>query len=293
MYRSLQRLIDRQSWLNTVADPLQKFLNSIFPQQVETGASQAIQNLLNGVWLGHPLHPMLTDVPVGAWTATLVLDSIAALSGSEHLEQAADLTLATGLAAALPAAVSGVTDWKDTYGETRTVGLLHGLTMAGSVLAYTAALAARRGGARSAGMLLSGVGYALMAGGAYLGGDEVFDLGYPVNQTAFHQGPGKYTKAMPLADLPENTLTKASAGGVSILLVKQGSAVYALDDTCVHAGCTLSDGRLDGHSVICPCHGSQFDLRDGTVLNGPATMPEPHYDVRIREDMIEVKRAAE
>lgn len=289
--RTLRRLIDRQGWLDTIGDPLQRYLNTLFPPQVETGASQVIQNVLNGVWLGHPLHPMLTDVPIGAWTATVVLDTIASLTGNESLAGAADLTLATGLAVAIPTAATGLTDWKDTSAQERKVGLSHGLTMFVSVAIYTTALIVRRSGARSKGVILANLGYAIMAAGAYLGGDEVYGLGYGVNHTAFQHGPGEFVPAMPEADLQPGTLTQSTAKGIPIVLVRQGDTIYALDDTCVHAGCSLSAGRLDGRSVICLCHGSQFDLRDGSVINGPATMPEPHYDVRVQGGMIEVKQA--
>jgi nitrite reductase/ring-hydroxylating ferredoxin subunit len=92
-------------------------------------------------------------------------------------------------------------------------------------------------------------------------------------------------------ELQPDVPTKADARGVAIVLVKQDDQIYALDDTCVHAGCSLADGHLTGRSIACPCHGSQYDLRDGSVLNGPATMPEPHYDVRTQNGMIEVKQA--
>jgi nitrite reductase/ring-hydroxylating ferredoxin subunit len=84
---------------------------------------------------------------------------------------------------------------------------------------------------------------------------------------------------------------KADAAGVAVVLVRQGDRVFALDGICVHAGCSLAGGQLDGRTVTCPCHGSQYDLIDGAVINGPATMPEPHHDVRIQNGMIEVRQA--
>ncbi len=291
MDRALRGWIDRQRWLDTLGDPLQRYLNALLPPQVETRPSQAVQNFLNGVWLGHPLHPVLTDVPVGAWTTTLVLDVITFLTENESLGTAADLTLATGLAVAVPTALTGLTDWKDTYAQERKVGLLHGLTMVVSVSAYSAALIARRRGARSRGVALASVGYVAMSLGAFMGGDEVYRLGYGVNHTAFQHGPAEFVPVMPEAELESNRPTQSTADGVPVVLVRQEDSIYALSDTCVHAGCSLAGGRIEGRSLICPCHGSQFDLHDGSVLNGPATMPEPHYDVRVRNGMIEVRRA--
>lgn len=289
MFAPLKRFINDQTWLDTLGDPLQKYVTSLYSSGGTTG--KHIQNILNGVWLGHPLHPVVTDVPVGAWTATMVLDNVGALSGNDSLQSAADLSLATGLAASWASAASGITDWMDTYGEERKVGLAHGLLMAATTITYSASLLARLSGARAAGVALSNTGYALMSAGAYLGGEEVYDLGYPINHTAFQHGPSSFVPVMPEAELPANQPTKGEAQGTPVVLVKLGEQIYALDDTCVHAGCSLAGGQIEGGSIICPCHGSQYDLRDGSVINGPATMPEPHYDTRVTNGMIEVRLA--
>jgi nitrite reductase/ring-hydroxylating ferredoxin subunit/uncharacterized membrane protein len=285
----LERFVNQQKWLDTVGDPLQKFIGSLFTHGGDTG--KQIKNFLNGTWLGHPAHPAITDVPIGAWTCTLVLDTMGSLAADDSLELAADVTLGTGLMAAAGAAVTGLTDWSDTYGRERKVGLLHGLMMVCTVLTYTASLLARWSGSRGAGVVLGNTGYALALAGAYLGGEEVSDIGYGVNHTAFHSGPSDYVPVLSEAELEPDKPTRADAKGVAVVLVKQEGTIYGLDDTCVHAGCSLAGGQLDGRSIICPCHGSQYDLRNGSVINGPATMPEPHYDVRLRDGMIEVKLA--
>jgi len=289
MFRALQELIDQQTWVDTIGEPLQQFVRSLFTNGGETG--KQVKNFLNGTWLGHPLHPVLTDVPVGAWVSTSVLDTVASLTEDESMERAADITLSLGLLAAAGAAVTGFTDWSDTYGQQRKLGLLHWLTMGAAVAAYTSSLLSRLRGSRGTGVAMANTGLAVLTLGAYLGGDEVYDLGYNVNHTAFQHGPDTFVAVMPEADLRPDKATKADAKGVPIMLVKQGSQIYALDDTCVHAGCSLSGGQLEGASIVCPCHGSQYDLRDGSVINGPATMPEPHYEVRVQNGAIEVRRA--
>lgn len=291
MFRPLIRFLEQQPWLETLGAPLQETVNTVFKDAGPTG--KQVQNLLNGVWLGHPLHPVLTDVPVGAWTCTEVLDFLAARSDDPALEKASDITLLIGLLAGLGSALTGLTDWKDTYGRERSTGLLHGLTMLTGTLTYSSSALARMAGNRSAGTALAHLGYLLISAGAYLGGEEVYDLGYPINHTAFEHGPTDFVAVMPVDDLSENAPVKGSAAGVPILLVKQGQAIYCLDDTCVHAGCSLAGGTVEGRTIICPCHGSQYDLRDGAVLNGPATMPEPSYDVRVRDGMIEVKQVTD
>jgi nitrite reductase/ring-hydroxylating ferredoxin subunit/uncharacterized membrane protein len=282
---ALEKFIASQTWLDKLGDPLQKYISSLFTNAGESG--KQVKNTLNGVWLGHPLHPALTDVPVGAWTCTFVLDL--AGSANEELHPAADLTLATGLLAATGAALTGFTDWSDTYGKERKVGLLHGLTMLAAFTTYSLSLLARMAGARRSGVALANLGYGLLSAGAYVGGDEVYDIGYGVNHTAFDHAPGKYAAVMPEADLADDAPTRATAGSTPVLLVKRGGDIFALHDTCVHAGCSLAGGKLEGRSIICPCHGSQYDLRDGRVINGPATMPEPAFAVRVRGGQIEVR----
>ena len=289
MFRALQELIEQQTWVETIGEPLQQFVRSLFSNGGETG--KQVKNFLNGTWLGHPLHPVLTDVPVGAWVSTSVLDTVASLTEDESMERAADITLSVGLMAAAGAAVTGLTDWADTHGQQRKLGLLHGLTMGAAVTAYTSSLLSRLLGSRSTGVAMANTGLALLTLGAYLGGDEVYDLGNNVNHTAFQHGPDTFVAVMPEADLQPDKPTKADAKGISVMLVKQSGQVYALDDTCVHAGCSLSGGKLEGASIVCPCHGSQYDLRDGSVINGPATMPEPRYEVRVQNGAIEVRQA--
>jgi nitrite reductase/ring-hydroxylating ferredoxin subunit/uncharacterized membrane protein len=289
VFRSIERFIEQQTWLDTIGDPLQKSIGDTFTSLGDGG--KQLKNLLNGTWLGHPAHPMITDVPVGAWTCTVLLDIVGSATGDHSLEKAADITLATGLTAAVGAAATGLTDWSDTYGKDRKVGLLHGLMMLATVATYTGSLLARLGGARTTGVFLANAGYGLLSAGAYLGGDEVYDVGYGVKRTAFTHGPSKFVPVMAETELPADTPTKTDAGGVAVLLVKQGNQIFALDDTCVHAGCSLAGGKLEGRSIICPCHGSQLDLADGAIINGPATYPEPRYDVRVQDGMIEVKYA--
>jgi nitrite reductase/ring-hydroxylating ferredoxin subunit/uncharacterized membrane protein len=279
-------LVQSQTWIEGMAEPLQKFVRDLF----SSPEAKPAKNLLNGTWLGHPLHPVLTDVPVGAWTVTCVLDMAAILTSNEGVQAAADISLATGLAGSAAAAATGWTDWSDTYGKERSVGLFHGLLMMGTASFYALSLLARLTGKRKTGILLSELGFTVMSTGAYFGGDEVFGLGYGVDHTAFDSGPSEYTEVIKVADLSERNPTKVDAMGSAVVLVKAGEAVYALADTCVHAGCSLSEGKLDGDTIICGCHGSQFRLNDGTVINGPATRPEPSYDVRIMEGAVEVKR---
>lgn len=290
MYEAVQQFVNDQEWVGGIEGPLQSYVGSLFTNAGPAGKS--LKNVLNGSWLGHPLHPVLTDVPVGAWTTTFVLDTAGAISGDPGIQSAADISLATGLAAAIGSAATGFTDWSDTYGKERRVGLLHGMLMVAATMTYALSLLARVTGKRKTGVVLSNSGLVLMSTGSYLGGDEVFDIGYGVNHAAFEHGPSDYTQVMRESDLEDGKPTKVEASGVPIMIVKQGTRVYALCDTCVHAGCSLSGGKLEGETIICPCHGSQYRLANGSVVNGPATRPEPSYDVRSEEGMVEVRVAS-
>jgi nitrite reductase/ring-hydroxylating ferredoxin subunit len=78
--------------------------------------------------------------------------------------------------------------------------------------------------------------------------------------------------------------------GTPILLVRRGQRLFAMAETCSHFSGPLSEGKLDGDSIVCPYHASRFALEDGRVLNGPAVHPQPCLEVRAREGQIEVRR---
>jgi len=91
------------------------------------------------------------------------------------------------------------------------------------------------------------------------------------------------------ADAPDGTLRRVDAAGRAVCLGRVDGAWVAFDDTCTHQECPLSDGELDGTVVVCPCHGSEFDLRTGDVLTPPALDPLPIYETRIADGVLEVR----
>lgn len=284
----IEHFIARQDWLETVSDSVQRTvvqaLNSV-------PGSQVIRDVLHGTWLGHPLHPVLTDVPTGAWTATMVLDLASLASRHDRWERGADASLSLGLAGAVGSALTGLADWSNTYGQERKVGLVHALLNGTATLCYAGSLARRLSGRREGAVTLSALGYLCMLAGAFLGGELVFRLGTSVNRNAWTEGPSDFIPAMRQADLAENKPTKVDVDGVDVLLVRQGGEIYALEHTCAHAGGPLAEGQLQDGVIICPWHGSNFRLADGGVVHGPATAPQPCYQIRVREGMIEVRRA--
>lgn len=269
---------------------LQKMLGTQRP------SPRRLKSFLNGTWLGHPLHPLITDIPLASWVVTAVFDLIWLIAHVTWAAPAALVTLIVGVLSALAAAVTGLTDWSDTYGSERRVGLNHALFNTLALLLYVLSgvlrLFAGPGDTLVAALLgflgLVSVGYA-----GYLGGEMVFTKGTGVNHTAWEAGGEDYEAVLPVADVQENTLYRVTVAGVPVILLRQGEGFFAISATCPHAGGPLNEGTLQGDQVECPWHGSRFCLRDGRVLTGPAVVNAPRYDVRITSGQVTLKRVGE
>jgi nitrite reductase/ring-hydroxylating ferredoxin subunit/uncharacterized membrane protein len=253
-------------------------------------AAQKVRDFLNGTWLGEPLHAALTDVPIGAWTVAMVFDALAMMDSRYEFALAADTSIAIGLAGAAGAAITGVTDWSDVDPPARRLGLIHGLLNVGATTLFATSLIMRKRKARNAGRGFAALGYALMTVSAHLGGKMVYEHRVGVDRTARETFPENFTAVLPESNLPENTPTRAMYKGAPILLVRRGERLFAMAETCSHFSGPLSEGKLEGDSIVCPYHSSRFALEDGRVLNGPAVHPQPCLDVRARNGIIEVRR---
>ncbi|MFI5273084.1 MAG: DUF2231 domain-containing protein [Ktedonobacterales bacterium] len=254
------------------------------------------KSLLSGTWLRHPLHPLLTDVPVGAWVVTALLDILwlIAPSGNAWAARGAQVTVLVGVLAGLAAVATGAADWSDTYGPERRTGLYHGALNSFATLLYIISTVLRFGapsGDSAVAAVLGFVGLVVLSVGAYLGGNLVFDRGTQVNHTAWEHGGEDYEAVLPLAEATANQLYRVTVGGVPVVLVKLGDRFAAIAATCTHAGGPLDEGALQGDVVQCPWHGSRFNLRSGQAVTGPASIAAPRYDVRVREGQIELRRA--
>src|SRR3954470_18973105 len=111
--------IDQQDWLQPGVDRASELIKEAFQAGGEQG--QQIKNALHGLWLGHPLHPAITDVPVGSWTVAAAMDLLE-IRGDSNYKSGADFAILFGLLASVPAAISGATDWSDTQGKAQRVG---------------------------------------------------------------------------------------------------------------------------------------------------------------------------
>ncbi|MFL5798249.1 MAG: Rieske 2Fe-2S domain-containing protein [Actinomycetota bacterium] len=286
MFRSLADAVERAESLDPASDQVAGLVAKAVPPG-------QVKDFLAGTWLGHPLHPALTDVPIGAWFSAGLLD----LFGGRESRTAARRLVGLGVLAALPTAVAGLADWIDTDGPARRVGFVHGAGNLGALGLYLLSWRARRRGHH-----WRGVAWAMLANGgavgtAYLGGHMSFAQGVGVDETTFEEGP-KSWKAVDVAPdrLGEGKKVRGTVGSVRVLLYRSGDQLFALSDHCSHRGCALAAGQIEGAGpdavVICPCHGSTFRLADGQVVRGPATAPQPAYEARVNGDKVEVRLRA-
>jgi nitrite reductase/ring-hydroxylating ferredoxin subunit/uncharacterized membrane protein len=276
--------IERQDWLDTIGEQLQKAIAGTF--QAGGGVGRRVRDILHGTWFGHPLHPPLTDVPLGAWTTALVLDSAA--GSGKAAARAADTAIGIGIVGALGAAVTGLTDWHHTSGADRRVGLGHALLNTAALALYVTSLALRRRGARNLGRGLSTLGFVLAAGAGYIGGTLVYGKRIGVDHSPRPDPWTDFVAVMPENDLQASPC-RAEARGIGLVLVRQGDQIHALADRCAHLGGPLSEGSVEDGAIRCPWHGSLFALADGRVLEGPSTFPQACFEVRVRFGQIEAR----
>jgi nitrite reductase/ring-hydroxylating ferredoxin subunit/uncharacterized membrane protein len=250
-----------------------------------------VKDGLSGTWLGHALHPFLTDFPIGTWTSSMLLD----LFGGAESRPASRRLVAAGVLASLPTAASGLNDWADTTpasDSVRRIGAVHAVANVAALGLYTASWAARRRDDHGRGVALGLAGIGALAVGGHLGGHLSYAKAVGVDNTAFVAGPDEWTEVLDDAALAEGSLARAEADGEAIVLARRGGRVYALADTCSHRSGSLADGELKGECVQCPLHGSLFRLDDGSVEQGPAAYPQPLYEVRVTDGRIAVRAAA-
>ncbi|MEO7028789.1 MAG: DUF2231 domain-containing protein [Acidobacteriaceae bacterium] len=278
----------QKSQLKPIEESLQKFVHKAFDSAGERG--QAAKNFLNGTWIGEPLHVILTDIPIGAWTIALVFDGLDFLSAKREFAQAADVSIGIGLLGAAGAAVTGVTDWQDVDAPARRIGMIHGLLNVTATALFATSLILRRRKSRTSGRILAGLGYGMMTYAAHLGGKMVYDYSVGVDRTDGEAFPPDFVAVMPETELAEAKPTRAEHDGVPILLVRRGDRIFALAETCSHFSAPLSEGELVGDSIVCPWHKSRFALVDGRVLDGPAVHPQPCLQVRVQNGQIEVRK---
>jgi nitrite reductase/ring-hydroxylating ferredoxin subunit/uncharacterized membrane protein len=247
-----------------------------------------IRDVLSGTPVGHPAHPVLVTVPIGAWTTASVLDL------TFRNQRAARVAVGFGVLSAIPTALTGFSDWLYTTGAERRIGLVHALTNDVALTLYSASWIARRRKRNLRGAALAGVGALVLTAGGWLGGHLAYALGVGVDTTAFQAATEEWTDVLPESELPAvGETTQAEVAGIPLLVVRQADGIHVLADRCTHRGAPLSDGELQAGCIVCPWHDSAFDVQDGSVVRGPASRPQPVYEVRTIGGQLQVRRSAE
>ena len=244
-----------------------------------------VKNALSGTWLGHRFHPLLVPLPIGFWSGALIFDLIA----TRRARWAADVLVGSGIAAAVPTAAAGLSDWADAEPEGRRVGLVHLSCNTLALVCYSASLVARLLGRRKTGVGLGLAGAAAISVGGYLGGHLSYVQGVGVERRRFAGGPKEWTAVLDAAELAEGAPRVVRADDTEILLVREGNRLYALWASCTHEGGPLAEGSFADGCVTCPWHGSTFRLADGHVVRGPAAASQPVYEARVTDGKVEVR----
>jgi nitrite reductase/ring-hydroxylating ferredoxin subunit/uncharacterized membrane protein len=290
----LLSFIGRQEWLDRPSYRLEHLVGIAFNSL--GGARDRVANALNGVWLGHPVHPPLASLTSGAIGTTVGLDALSLLPGRPKSElvdasRFATRALGLGILANLGSAVTGVADWQHTHEEDRRVGLVHGVLNGLATCLYIMSWLDRRHGRHRRGIVTSALGYGVTVGASYLGGALVFDSGIGIDQSGERLRTPDWTPVLPVGSLKNGKPQRVEVDGLGLVLCRTGNngEIAAFGEFCPHLAAPMSDGWVDRGRLVCPWHGSRFDLCSGEVLRGPSPAPLPRYQTRINDGMVELR----
>lgn len=250
-----------------------------------------IADILHGKWLGHPLHPVLTDVTLGAWLSGTVIDVIAQITRRRRMNPAADTLIELGTLSAVPTALAGLTDYSTIKQDAVEYGAAHALLNSLSLGMFLLSIRARKTGNRDTGTKLSLMGLGLSLMSAWLGGDMVYRLRVGVNHARGGARLEDWTPVLSSDLLGEGEARRVNVEGEPVLLYRRDGDILATGAVCAHAGGPLEEGTFEGNCVTCPWHDSVYDLRDGSVVHGPSTYNLPNYEARVLGGQIEIRSA--
>ena len=285
-HHDLVALVDGWGWIRTLNDQLTAVLA---PWRERYQDNPVLELMHGGRWLGHPLHPALSDLPIGFWAGSALLDLTGGDPAPEGGLDPAGLFTAAGIVAAVATAATGVVDWTVSDDQDRRVGLFHGVLNTAALGLQGMSLAARLAGHRRTARGLGAAGLAVTGGAAYIGGHLVFAKAVMVSRVAGADGPRRWVRVIEESELPDDVPAGVQADGRQVLLYRHDGTLYALDNLCSHAAGLLSRGSVEGLTVTCPLHGSQYCLADGSVRRGPSHQPQPVIRTRVRNGRIEVR----
>jgi nitrite reductase/ring-hydroxylating ferredoxin subunit/uncharacterized membrane protein len=277
----LEKAMKRLEGAEALDEPAEKLVKVVGPAT----RPRVVKNALSGTWLGHRFHPLMVPLPIGFWTGALLFDLVA----TRRARWAADTLVGAGIAAAVPTAAAGLSDWADAEPDGRRVGLVHASCNTLALLCYSSSLVARLLGARKAGVGLGLAGAAAISVGGYLGGHLSYVQAVGVEKKRFAGGPSSWTPVLEEAELEDGRPRVVRAGDTEVLLYRDGTGLHALWASCTHECGPLAEGRFADGNVICPWHGSTFRLADGKVVRGPAASSQPVFETRVTDGKVEVR----
>jgi len=271
---NLMRYLEDAKSLDRLTGPVQRAARRLPPGRA--------RDALHGVWLGHPLHPLLVQAPIGTWLSASLLD---AWPGND---KASRRLVAAGLAAAVPAALAGTADWSEQHEQQMRTGLVHAAANVAALALYAASLAASR--RRAAALRLAGL--AAAGAGGYLGGHIAYRQSAGANQAEpvphlVEPGWHDLLSLAEFGELDDHKPVRRMLGDVPVVLIRDGARLHVLSDRCSHLSGPLSDGDYHDGCLTCPWHGSTFRVSDGGVARGPATAPQPAFLTRTADGMLQ------
>jgi uncharacterized membrane protein len=228
-----------------------------------------LREQLSGTWLGHALHPLLTDLPLGMWMSATVLD----LVGGRRSRAASTTLTGLGVVAVVPTAASGVVEWLDTGPEQRRVGVVHAAINSLAATLYLMSFTAKLAGRRRAGTRAALAGGLVAVVGGYLGGHLSFARGTGVDHTVQERN---LRDSFPVELIEDGDVATSGTGGRYLVLTSTRGRL-AVPDRCTRCGGPLR--RVGTDAVACVADGSRFAALAGTVERGPATTPLPRFAV--------------
>jgi nitrite reductase/ring-hydroxylating ferredoxin subunit len=265
--------LEQANQLDRVITPVQRAARMLHPGRV--------RDALHGVWLGHPLHPVLVQAPVGAWLSAAVLDLF------PSSERESRRLVAFGLIAAVPAALAGTADWSEQHEQQMRVGVVHAAANIAASAVYGASLAVS---GPQAGKALRFAGLTLAATASLMGGHISFRQAGGSNhaEPVPHLIEPGWHDVMPAEAARVEGTARAMLGEVPVVVIADDDGVHVLADRCSHLSGPLSEGDPGDGCLTCPWHGSKFRISDGSVVRGPATAPQPAFATRVRGGIVQV-----
>ena len=280
--------------LERVAD-VSSFDKAIEPARraVQKSLPPALKDILHGTWLGHPLHPVLVQVPVGSWVSAGLLDAI------PRMRPAATVLIGAGVAASVPAAMSGAADWSEQDAGVRRLGAIHASLNVVALGLYVGSLVARGKDRGGLGRVLSYAGLGIATASASIGGHMSYSQASGASHAAMAARAltTDWIDLGPLDDFPEGrpVLRSGSGGSVDVPLVavRRGSRVDVFIGSCSHMAGPLQEGRIEevrgSTCLVCPWHDSAFDLDNGEPRRGPAANPQEKLEVAMEAGRVQAR----